>query len=182
MPIEVRRLARDDAAALWALRLEALESVPEAFAESAEEHRRTSVEALAARLRSGTDENFVLGGFSDAALIGMVGFYRELRVKRRHTGGIWGMFVQAPYRGSGTGRALLTAALTRARALHGLDSVHLSVATSQLAARSMYLRLGFRPFGLEPRALLVAGEFVDEEHLVIELHGSPKPPLRNAPR
>ena len=168
-PIEVRRLTADDVAAMWTLRLAALESVPAAFAEAAEEHRRTSAEALAERLRSGTDENFVLGAFDGAELIGMTGFYRERRAKRRHTGGIRGVFVQASYRGKGLARALLTAVLAVARTLPGLVSIHLSVATTQQAARGMYVRLGFRPYGLEPRALLVGGEFVDEEHLIIEL-------------
>jgi hypothetical protein len=41
--METRRLTEQDVKPLWKLRLEALESVPEAFGESPEEHRQTSI-------------------------------------------------------------------------------------------------------------------------------------------
>ena len=93
--MDVRFLTERDAEALWKLRLQALESQPEAFGESPEEHRQTTLEAYPARLRACNDENFIIGGFIEADLVGMVGFNRELRLKRRHRGGIWGMFCPA---------------------------------------------------------------------------------------
>jgi ribosomal protein S18 acetylase RimI-like enzyme len=74
------------------------------------------------------------------------------------------MFVLPEYRGRGIGRALVVEALERARTL-GVQSVTLSVMTSQQEARRMYLALGFRPFGVEPRALMVDGRLLDEEHM-----------------
>jgi len=36
-------------------------------------------------------------------------------------------------------------------------------------ARSLYRSLGFRSFGIEPRALKVDGSYVDQEHMVLEI-------------
>ena len=166
--MELRRLTEHDVEALWNLRLHALESVPEAFGESAEEHRRTSIEAYADRLRGG-DESFVIGAFAGSELVGMVGFYRELRLKRRHTGGIWGMFVAPSCRGQGVGAALIQEALTRARAIPGLRSIHLSVTANQASARRLYVNAGFLAYGTEAEALMVGDRYIDEEHMILRL-------------
>jgi GNAT superfamily N-acetyltransferase len=169
--MEIRRLTGDDAEALWNLRLCALQSAPAAFVESAEEHKLTPASAYAERLRSGGCENMVLGAFDDSTLAGMIGLYREQSAKRRHRASIWGMFVAEPLRGKGAGRALMEAALREARSMAGVDSVLLSVTSGQEAARLLYLSMGFRPYGIEPRALRVGEYFVDEEHMVLELEG-----------
>jgi RimJ/RimL family protein N-acetyltransferase len=36
-------------------------------------------------------------------------------------------------------------------------------------ARNLYLALGFKPFGLEPRAMRVGSQYFDEEHMVLRL-------------
>jgi len=167
--MQIRTLTGTDAAAFRDFRLAALESEPEAFGESADEHRRTPVENLAERLRGGGAENFVLGAFDGSALMGVVGFYRDLRVKRRQRGWIWGMFVAPEWRGHGVGRALLEEAIARARSIDGLRFVLLSVSSTQGAARRLYGQIGFRVFGTEPDALQVGNGFLDEDHMVLRL-------------
>jgi RimJ/RimL family protein N-acetyltransferase len=167
--IEIRRLGERDAAALWALRLAALDTEPNAFAESAGELRRTSVEAYAERLRLASADGFVLGAFDGPQLVGMVGLHREQWAKRRHKARIWGVFVRESHRGAGIGRALMAAAVERARAAPDIRQLHLSVATTQTRARRVYLDLGFRPIGVEPDALAVDGAYVDEEHMYLPL-------------
>jgi ribosomal protein S18 acetylase RimI-like enzyme len=163
--MEIRCLADADAQALWDLRATALQSEPEAFGESSEEHLQTSVETIAGRLKSGGNESFVLGAISDSALVGMVGFYRELRPKRRHRGWIWGMYVAPDWRGRGIGRRLLEEVVRRAEKLSGLQRVLLSVSATQSAARHLYMSVGFSVFGTEPQALQVDDRFVDEDHM-----------------
>ena len=165
----VRLLTESDAETLWNFRRNALESEPQAFGESVNEHLRTSVADLAHRLKSDTGESFILGAFESATLIGMVGFHREQREKRRHKGHVWGVYVDASARSRGVGQALLRALISRARLLPDLRCILLSVATTQQHAWRLYSAAGFRPFGVEPRSLCAGDQFIDEEHMILEL-------------
>lgn len=159
----------ENAAPYWHLRLEALEQAPLAFGMSAEEHRQTTLEDAARRLEDTAEGNFVLGAFHDGQLRGMVGFVRHQRLKMRHGGSIYGMYVAPELRGQGAGRQLMQELIGRARDRPGLDRLTLSVTTGQTAARQLYASLGFEVFGLERDALRVEGRSVDEEHMVLAL-------------
>jgi RimJ/RimL family protein N-acetyltransferase len=43
------------------------------------------------------------------------------------------------------------------------------VNAENVRARNLYLSLGFKPFGLEPRAMRVGDRYFDEEHMVLSL-------------
>jgi ribosomal protein S18 acetylase RimI-like enzyme len=168
--MKIRRLTEVDAEPLWRLRLSALQTEPATFAESLDELLQSTPETYAEKLRSGGDENFILGAFDEEdALVGMAGFYREQIAKKRHKGWVWGVFVSPSHRGQGVGRALLVNILESSQALDDLDCIFLTVATTQVPARSLYRSLGFRSFGIEPRALKVDGSYVDQEHMVLEI-------------
>jgi ribosomal protein S18 acetylase RimI-like enzyme len=149
------------------LRLEALEREPQAFSSSAEDHRRTTVEAAAARIGSPEPGSFLLGAFHDGELAGTAGFYREQELKSRHKGRVWGVYVTEACRGRGMGRALMGSLIDRARACRGLEQIILTVATEQTAALRLYESLGFQKFGREPRALCVNERYLDEDYLVM---------------
>jgi ribosomal protein S18 acetylase RimI-like enzyme len=166
----VRSLTDADAAVLWELRLEALEREPFAFGSSPEEHRQaTTPEALAETLRSIAPDSFVVGAFVDERLRGMAGFSREARLKTRHRGRIWGVYVAADVRGQSLGRRMLETLLARIRATSGIEWVTLCVAVQQTAARRLYASLGFQPIGIKRAALKVGGRDIDEEHLALPL-------------
>ena len=167
--MNIRRLNAADANTMYRLRMHALEVEPNSFRESHEELAKVAVATYAERLGGATDDDFVLGAFEGPEMIGMVGFYREQSLKCRHKGWIWGMFVDHAQRGKGIGRALIHAAIERVRLLPGLTQLRLTVSTTQDAARKLYLSCGFRVTGLEPQAMIVSGESIDEEQMTLPL-------------
>jgi ribosomal protein S18 acetylase RimI-like enzyme len=165
----IRRLTPEDADVLWALRLEALEREPGAFGSSPEEHKRTTPEQLAETSRTIAPDSFVVGAFVDGRLRGMAGFSRETRIKTRHRGRIWGVYIATDIRGQSLGRRMLQLLLEEARAVSGIEWIHLCVAVNQTPARRLYASLGFTPMGLEHAAIKVDGRDIDEEHLELDV-------------
>jgi len=166
--MEIRELLADDAEAFRAVRLRALREETRAFLSSHDEEAARTLEEVVAWLTP-RDGSFVLGGFVDGALVGLVGFVRKRHPKERHNGLVWGMYVDPDQRGIGLGRALLLASLGRARALDGLETVHLAVGETNAPARGLYESLGFEVWGVEPDAFRVGGESVTEAHMRLEL-------------
>ena len=174
--VEIRVLGAADAEAFWKLRLKGLEGDPQAFGESVEEHRASSIEILAARLGAASVENFVMGAFVDGQLVGTAGFFRNPTLKRKHKGKVWGMYVADSVRGQGIGRALLEALVERARTIADLEEVQLSVSSSQAAAGSLYRAAGFETYAREHRALRVGDEYFDEEYMALKIRQPSKKP------
>jgi ribosomal protein S18 acetylase RimI-like enzyme len=167
--MEIRPLGEKDADTYWNLRLDSLHNEPLAFGKAAEEHQATAVEVTAGRFRATSAENFTLGAFEGEELIGMATFIRETGVKERHKGRIYGVYVTGSQRGKGVGDALMAALLNRARENSGLEQILLAVSTGQEAAGRLYRKFGFKVYGTEPRALKVASEYIDEDHMVLML-------------
>lgn len=162
----VRQLGPDDASLYLPLRRHALEHEPHSFGASAEDDRAGSAELLRPAL---SDPDQAIFGAFEPRLVGVVGIYRDGLIKARHKAHVWGMYVSPEGRGKGTGRLLMEAALGWARAQPGVIQVQLVVSTRTPVARKLYHSLGFSTWGIEPRALRIAGELVDDEHMVCQL-------------
>lgn len=169
--MRIRELEVGDANNYRALRLRALKEHPKAFSSSYQQQRDRPVSAFAERLSSSFDspDAFILGCFVAGRLVGTVGLYREESPKVVHRAWIVGMHVAAEHQGNGYGRGLLVAALDRARTIPRLELVQLGVESNNGAAMSLYTSLGFKTYGLEKRALLIDGEYYDEELMALEL-------------
>jgi RimJ/RimL family protein N-acetyltransferase len=85
--------------------------------------------------------------------LGVVTLEREQgREKRRHIAWVLRMYVDAANAGAGLGRALLRAAVARARELPGVEKVNLTVAAHNSRAVGLYESEGFRTIGREEDA------------------------------
>jgi len=168
--MEIRILRPDDADALFALRRQALEDAPLAFAASPEDDRSSSPDAVREILGRGPDT--AVFGALDEDLLGMIGLYREPKRKMAHKLYLWGMYVRPEGRGRGIARALMQAVLAHAHTLDGVTRVHISVTEDADAAHALYQELGFTVWGTEPDAIRHGGHGVSERHMVLSLVGS----------
>jgi ribosomal protein S18 acetylase RimI-like enzyme len=163
MRFDLRMLGPEHADAFRALRLEALERHPCAFAAAHDEESGQSAADVAERLAA----QAVFGGFVDDALVGVAGFATPALAKKRHKGLLWGVYVRAPVRGRGLGRALVAQVIGHARGR--VAQMHAAVVTGNAAACGLYRDLGFVTYGIEPRALKVGERYFDQELMVLML-------------
>jgi len=172
--VPIRRLTEHHADAFFRLRLEGLDSEPEAFTESAEEFRQAGREHAARNLAKSDNNNFVMGAFVGSELAGLAGFYRHKHAKTAHNGTIWGVYVSKEHRKKGLGRALLAEILHQAESSSGIEQIFLRVGSTNSAAKRLYQSIGFQTCGSEPRVLKIRGKYVDEETMVRPRAANPK--------
>ena len=163
--MEIRRLGPDDATQYRALRIRALWEFPEAFTSSYDEFEKQPIEVSEVRL---SGENTVFwGAFEGGVLSGMVGMERETRPKARHKATVVGMYVSQEYFGTGMGRALIDALIDHAKEI-GIELLVLTVTEGNTVATNFYEAVGFRSFGIEPRAMKVDGRPFAKNHMYLE--------------
>lgn len=100
------------------------------------------------------------GAFLGVDLVGTAALAFETGRKVNHRGSLVGVYVAPVARGSGAGRALITAALAAARG-HAEELV-LSVGIGNAPAIALYLACGFRPYAIDADAIRVDGVRVDD--------------------
>lgn len=166
--MHVRRLTPLDAQAFQGLRLAALRDTPSAFASSYEEEKDFPLATVQGRLAPRADRA-AFGAYLDDTRVGMVVLGRADPKKVRHKALIWSMYVAPHARGRGIGRALVREAVSLARSVPEFRQVNVGVNAGNAVAIRLYASLGFRPYALEPAALLVDGELHDELHMLLPL-------------
>lgn len=162
---KIRRLETHDIANYRELRLESLQSHPEAFSSSWEYEAYKPLSWWVERLETNT----VFGGWvGNSPLAGVAGLRVQDAVKLRHKGVLWGMYVRPDARGTGLAAALVLRVIEHARAL--VEELCLTVVASNTAAYRLYSAAGFKKYGLERRALKFAGEYYDEVLMALPLN------------
>jgi len=127
-----------------------------------EEEAKRTVEEIEARIqRTGTQ--VVFGAFIDTKLVGIAGLRREPLDQVKHKAILWGVFIGPDRRREGLARKLFARVLSFARD-EGVLQIQLCVNAENVRARGLYRSLGFKPFGLEPRAMRAGDKYFDEEH------------------
>ncbi len=175
----IRPLHPGDGASFRDLRLEALRLHPDAFGSSFEEEAAQTEAEFAARIPR-EPPDIIFGAYrqdgSDSpALIGMAGLYVVRKLKARHKGVLWGMYVRRAGRGQGIGAALLTRVLDHARQVARVEIVQLAVVRGNQAASALYDAAGFATYGVERRALRLSQDrYLDEELRALDL-STPRP-------
>jgi RimJ/RimL family protein N-acetyltransferase len=158
--IVVRRIVRGDLERLKEIRLEAIQSHPEAFSRDPESERGLRLEDWLNRIEKGLW--FVCE--QDGTWAGIAALGRNAGAKTEHVGSFGSMYVRPAYRGSGVADVLVKAVLDEA-AKH-VEIVTLTVNAENLRAIALYERHGFREYGRAPRALKIDGRYHDELEMV----------------
>jgi RimJ/RimL family protein N-acetyltransferase len=161
----IRQLTTDDVEIFRALRLEALQREPEAFAATAEDFASLSHEGLVMRLK----HNRVFVVEANEQPVGMMGLMPYGSVKARHRTLLVMVYLRKENRGKGLANQLLNAVLDHASAL-GYRYIDLAVSAENPSAIALYKRAGFQQYGYQAGALLHDDREIDEVLMTRRLH------------
>lgn len=167
--LQVRNLSSDDAELVKNLRLFCMKESPARFSSSLKEEQERTIDSLKDSLSNNPREFFIVGAFDQDKLVAMAGFMREQAEKASHKGSIWGVYVMPAYRGQKLARQLMEKLIDQAKKLDGLNTLLLKVTGDSIAAKRMYLALGFKSYGCEVDSLRVGEKSIDEELMRLEL-------------
>lgn len=164
MPISLRSLTEADLAIYRTLLMPGLEQDADSFRIAPED------ELDAPFPTHNRPDSFTLGTFIGKQLAGVVSFQREGvdRVKLRHKGLLFRMYVSPNFRGQGLAGMLIQDVIDRARQLDGMEQIILTVTTTNPAKR-IYERFGFRPYSMEENAMKWRGTYLSEEAMKLVL-------------
>lgn len=161
--ITVRFIRESDLAAFKALRLEALRDHPEAFGSDHDESSREPDLMWVDRVKNaiGSPDGCIVVAEAGGQLAGMAGVFRNNRVKVRHSGTIWGVYVRPQFRGSKLTERMISEALGWCRA-NQIRIARLTVVTCNGPAIRTYLRCGFTIYGVSPEEIRIGDVYHDE--------------------
>ncbi len=167
--ITVARLGEQDFKTWRALRLRGLREHPDAFGMPYEEEVNRSEEVARTRFLRSVEGPFsgILGAWDGDRLVGCFGYGRSDREKLSHSVDLWGMYVVPEARRQGVARQLLRSTVAEAGAIDGVRRVALCVTTE--AAHALYAAEGFKAWGVEPCAMQLGEESIDQTHMVLDL-------------
>jgi ribosomal protein S18 acetylase RimI-like enzyme len=132
-----------------ALRLACLEKEPVHFGSTFEEESKIVKLKYESFIEWKLEDHFMFGAFDEAHLIGIAGFDRLDRLRTRHRGDVEQVYVDGDHRGQDVARRLLRGLIDEAFRLEGVEQLELGVVTRNQAAIHLYLKLGFKTYGIQ---------------------------------
>ncbi len=139
------------------MRVEAFRQEPRAFRFAPEDEADVPIVDVRRRLL----RDHVIGAFNEDRLVGIGGLAWSTGAKTRHRALLYGMYVDAAFRGTGAADEIMGGLLDEARAR--VEIVTLTVVSENTRARRFYERWGFRAYGVEERAAKIGeGDYLDE--------------------
>lgn len=160
----IRRLTPSDLAAYRALHRFGMEESPQGFVDVAATDAARPDEVVEAMLARGEG----WGAFDGDRLLGKLTIDALPYPSLAHTFWIHAVYVHPDARGTGASGKLLQAAIDDARS-KGARRVALWVNGVNPRAQGLYERLGFRQTGRVPGGIQIAGEYVDDVLMTLEL-------------
>jgi ribosomal protein S18 acetylase RimI-like enzyme len=143
--VEIRRADLEDVAQVRELQLRALESDPDAFAETLE-RARTRPEADYADWIGSPENGMFVAADADGSLVGMAVGAPAPVDDRPRPAALYAMWVAPEARGQGVGGALVDAVEGWARRM-GYERIGLGVTSTNEPAIRLYTRMGFVDLG-----------------------------------
>lgn len=169
--LEIRELGAKDVEAFRDLRARALADHPEWFGEPLDVFVSRPLEDVASSMSS--SRSFTIGAFDGDTLVGMARCSRgHPGAKDAHKAMVTSVYVAPEARGRGIGRSLMKALIKTIDRWPEVEELRLAVVIENHGARQLYRSLGFKVYGVEPRAMKIGQKYVDEEHMYLLLDDS----------
>lgn len=162
-----RRLTLIDLESYFENRLRALKNSPSAFLTTYDEEIAKGQSHFEKTLSHLGNEKAIFGAIENNQVIATIGIYQQDRPKTAHKAGIWGMYVDEAFRKKGIGLKLLDSAIQFAHNEMKVKQIHLSIESTNKAARSLYESKGFKVWGVEPQAMKTNNHYFNEDHMVL---------------
>ena len=174
--MHLRTLTAADASRYRELMLEAYTLAADAFTSTAEERAREPESWWVKRIADPSGLTVCFGAALDNNLVGTVALEYASKPKTRHSALLIGMYVQAPARRLGVGRALLQAALAHVAQRPGVIVATLTVTEGNAPAIRLYEVHGFRAWGTQPWAIATPSGLKGKVHMSYWLRGDSAAP------
>ena len=157
--MHVALLQPSNASRYRALMLEAYDLAADAFTSTADERAAEPHAFWVKRIADPTGLSAAFGAFEGQELIGTVALEFTAKPRTKHKALVIGMYVTPAERGTGSGRALLMAAIEHARLIESLLLLTLTVTEGNAPAVNLYRSVGFQEYGVEPMGILTPSGF-----------------------
>lgn len=158
--IRFEELTEKDAAIYKALRLEALQENPEAFASEYDIEVTNSISDFEERLSRA--HAITVGAFDQERLIGIVTLIKETLPKMRHRATLEAVYVTPEYRGQRISRRMIDKLMEIVKDEGVVRKFYLFVMTSNKQAITAYKKMGFSIYGEDREAMKEDNHYVDE--------------------